>query len=56
MNECKHPKVILYWRLYAMATRYEPEEWEGRAQCQECGHWMDPADIPEDAEVKEITK
>ena len=54
MNECEHLHVTIHWRLYAMETRYEPAEYIGRAECQDCGATMDPADVPEEAEVKEV--
>jgi len=54
MNKCDHLNVTIYWRLYAMATRYEPAEYIGRAQCNDCGEWMDPNDVPSEAERKDV--
>src|SRR5512139_2712685 len=31
--ECKHLRVIIYWKLYARETRFEPAEYIGKAQC-----------------------
>ena len=50
MNNCDHLNVTVYWRLYARTTRYEPAEYIGKAHCNDCGEWMEPEDVPEDAE------
>lgn len=48
---CEHMEVTIYSRLWAMQTLYEPEEYTYKAQCEDCGEWMDVEDVPEDAEV-----
>jgi hypothetical protein len=53
MNECPHPRVTVWWKLYAMATREEPAEYKGRAVCHECGENMEPEDVPAEAERDE---
>lgn len=44
---CPHAHVEVHSRLYAAATREMPAEYEHKAQCQDCGQWMDVEDIPE---------
>lgn len=52
-TDCKHEnKVTLYLRCYP-GTRYDPPETEGKAQCNDCGDWMDLEDVPETAETRE---
>jgi hypothetical protein len=36
-----------------METLYEPAEYVGVAECNECGEILDLDDIPQDAEVEE---
>lgn len=54
-KDCPHLHVTITWRLYAEATREQPAEHIGRAQCNDCLEWMEPEDVPADAERKEIT-
>jgi hypothetical protein len=56
MNNCEHLNVTVYWRLYARATRYEPAEYVGKAHCNDCGEWMEPEDVSEDAERRDINE
>jgi hypothetical protein len=53
LNTCKHARVTIHSRLYAMETREEPADYEQSAQCQDCGKWLAIEDIPEDSEVSE---
>ena len=53
MAKCEHMEVTIYTRLHAQETRETPAEYESRAQCEECGNWIDVADIPEGALVHE---
>jgi hypothetical protein len=53
--ECQHLRVTVHWKLYARETRFEPAEYIGKAQCQDCGEWMEPEDVPDEAERKEET-
>lgn len=50
---CPHLHVTIHRRLYAMETRYEPAEYEYKAQCDDCGEWMETEEIPEGAEEKD---
>ena len=52
---CLHQHVTVYWRLYAAATLYDPAEYEGKGQCEDCGEWMDPEDVDEEAEREDVT-
>lgn len=52
MNTCTHPSVTIYYRLAAIATRYEPAEYIEFAECDECGENGDPSDFP-DAETSD---
>lgn len=54
MNNCEHLHVTVTWYLYARATRYEPAEYIGKAHCDDCGEIMEPEDVPEEAERKDI--
>lgn len=56
MNKCEHLNVTVYWRLYAAATLYDPAEYEGKAQCNDCGEWMDPEDVSEEAEREDVNE
>ncbi len=55
MNNCQHLHVTVHWRLYAMETRYEPAEYIGKAFCDDCGETMEPEDVSEEAERKDVT-
>jgi Fe2+ or Zn2+ uptake regulation protein len=46
-------KVTVETKLVAIATRYEPAEYDQRAICDECGKVMEIEDIPEGAEETE---
>lgn len=52
MNDCEHKRVYLFWKLYACATLYEPEEYVEQVICQECGDELDS--VPDEAEVTEM--
>jgi hypothetical protein len=54
MNGCEHLHVTVHWLLYARETRDEPAEYTGNAQCDDCGEWMEPEDVPAEAERKEV--
>jgi hypothetical protein len=56
MSGCEHLHVTVYWRLYAAATRYDPAEYIGKAHCDDCGEWMEPEDVPDEAERKEVNE
>jgi hypothetical protein len=53
-KKCEHLHVTIHWLLYARETRYEPAEYTGDAQCDDCGKWMEPEDVPDEAERKEV--
>ena len=51
---CPHTtSVTMHSRLYARETRFEPAEYEHRAQCDDCSAWLDPGDVPEEAEIRD---
>jgi hypothetical protein len=50
---CEHMRVTIVSKRVAIATRYEPAEYDQRAVCKDCGEMMDISDIPEGAEVDE---
>lgn len=52
--ETEHLHVTVYWKLWTRATREEPAEYIGKAQCNDCGAWMEPEDVPAEAERKEV--
>ena len=51
LTKCKHLHITIRSKLYAMATREQPAEYLERAECKDCGTWMDVSDIPDNAEV-----
>ena len=51
---CEHLHVTVEWKLYAIATLEEPAEYVGRAFCDDCSETMEPEEVQEDAERKEI--
>lgn len=55
-KDCEHLRVTVTWHLYAMATRYEPAEYIGKAHCDNCGEAMEPEDVPTEAERKDVNK
>lgn len=55
-KNCKHLHITVRWRLFAMETRYEPAEYIGRAQCDDCGEEMEPEDVSDEAERKDVTE
>jgi len=53
--KCAHPRADVYIWLATRETRYQPAEYDSRAQCRECGKWLDPSDLPDDCEICEIS-
>lgn len=54
MNKtCPHMHVEIHTRLLAMQTIDQPAEYEQKAQCQDCGEWMDVEDVPDEAERRD---
>lgn len=53
LTKCKHPHIKVNSKLYAAETHDMPAEYSERAECKDCGEWMDVNDIPEDSEVSE---
>ena len=42
---CNHESVTIYYRLVAIASRYEPAEYIQFAECDECGKTGAPEDF-----------
>lgn len=55
-GKCEHLHVTVHWRKYAAASLYEPAEHVGRAECQDCGEWMEPEDVPAEAERNDVNE
>jgi hypothetical protein len=55
-TDCEHLHVTVHWLLYARETRYEPAEYIGKAECDDCGEWMEPEDVPTEAERKDVNE
>lgn len=52
-GNCPHMHVTVTWYEVARATRWEPAENEGVAECNDCGETMAPEDVPDEAERTE---
>lgn len=52
-RECYHLNVKIHQRLYTAETRWEPAEYEYKAECLDCGEWMDVEDVPDVATREE---
>ena len=56
-QDCQHNRVVIYYRLYAMATLYTPAEYTARAECKDCGEWLDVDDLTDETEIiDEVTQ
>ena len=49
---CEHKSVTVYYRLVAIASRYEPAEYIQFAECDDCGETGAPEDFA-DAEISD---
>lgn len=53
-GKCEHLHVTVHWRQAVAASLYEPAEHIGKAECRDCGEWMEPEDVPAGADRKEV--
>jgi hypothetical protein len=53
-DTCKHKSVTIYYRIVAIASRYEPAEFIQFAECDECGKTGAPEDFPDSEITDEI--
>ena len=51
--ECPHERVTKYLHAF-QATRYEPSEVVGHAECDDCGKSLDLDDVPKNTIAKEV--
>lgn len=54
VEPCQHERVEVRYKLYTRETRFEPAEYIGKARCQDCGECMEPEEVPDYAERKEV--